>query len=122
MENPTKIIQTLPLDDVPKWCMEQVERRAMKSLALAQEELSHLLKQHHRTEQPDSTALLYHVEQCRQRLFTADMILQDVHTTIAAYRDYDPEQPIVQARDKMDEARAATSKLKKQEKEVPNEQ
>ena len=114
MENQTNVQLNIPLPEVPRWFVEQVEQRAFKILREAQEELSHLISQQREQKEPSSKALIHHIEQCRSRLHDTDMVLQDVHVIIAGFDDYCEQEGIAEARSELDRAKDSLEGLAEQ--------
>ena len=124
MKNPTKVTQTIPLEEVPSWAVEQVECRAFKALRSAQEELSHLVKQTREKGEADPQVIAHHIHHARTGLADVDAVLADAHVVISGYLQHLEELGIASLEEKMEDAtgavqaaRGASDALKRSKKD-----
>lgn len=85
MKNPTKVQETIPLSEVPSWTLKLIDERALRALSSACEELKHLASQQLGSTNPSPDSIVHHVLAARQKMYEADLLLQDAHAVIAGY-------------------------------------
>ena len=87
MNKPTKIQTTVDFDKIPIYSYAQIQKLALPALKAAVSELEHLLSQHPEGN-VEAATLLFHLDQTRRRMFSADLYLQDIQNTVTSYREY----------------------------------